>query len=90
MDRSTFLRFCAAGLMLNSALYLSGCFAAGLLLGNRFAWTLALAALGAAYLSYLAHLVTEHLPLQHNLYAVTLTWLSIALGVLAGVVLLVG
>lgn len=41
-----------AGLYLNSALYLAGCFVAGLATGNDVAWKLALVAMGLAYVGY--------------------------------------
>ena len=41
-----------AGILLNSALYLSSVIAAGLVTGHDLAWKLGILALGAAYVSY--------------------------------------
>ena len=46
----------AYGGMLNAALYLAGCFTAGLVTSNGVAWRLAIATAGIVYLSYLVHL----------------------------------
>lgn len=75
-------RFLATGGMLNSALYLSGCFIAGLYTANGTAWRLSLAALGATYLTYNAQ-CGRHWSKDWLLGA------SIALGIAAGLALLV-
>jgi hypothetical protein len=41
-----------AGALLNSALYLTGCFVAGLVVGNPIAWKLSLVAAGLVFLAY--------------------------------------
>jgi hypothetical protein len=40
------------GVLINSALYLSGCFAAGLVMNNPIAWKAALLTAGIAYIGY--------------------------------------
>lgn len=45
-------RFLAIGIYINSALYLSGVFVAGLIVRNQLAWKLALVTAGLSYLSY--------------------------------------
>lgn len=42
------------GLLINSALYLAGCFTAGLYLGVPLAWKLSIATAAIAYFSYTA------------------------------------
>ncbi len=69
------------GVLLNSALYLAGCVAAGLVTGNTWAWRLALAALGATYISYA-------LQIGDHRMAAPAVWLSIGLGFAAGLKLL--
>ncbi|HXI78302.1 MAG TPA: hypothetical protein VNH21_14260 [Steroidobacteraceae bacterium] len=86
MDLKTFKSFMAIGALLNSALYLSGCLIAGLVVGNGFAWRLALAAMGMTYVSYLAQFVLTA-PEPSNL-ASGLVWFSIILGAVAGTSLL--
>lgn len=44
-------------ILINSALYLTGVFVAGLMLGNGWAWKLALLTAGLCYLSYMAQLI---------------------------------
>lgn len=46
-------RFLAIGIYVNSALFLSGVFVAGLVTGRETAWKLALVAAGLTYVSYL-------------------------------------
>jgi hypothetical protein len=93
MDRATFKLVTAAGVLLNSALYLGGVLAAALLWRNRAAAELAIATLGITYLSYVCHLVGDHRE-RVNAWlgrrAPELTWLSILFGVAAGVLLLFG
>lgn len=69
------------GILLNSALYLSGCFIAGLVTGNPVAWRLALAAMGIVYICYCLQ------GIGHRLSG-AVTWLSVALGAAAGLSLL--
>lgn len=45
--------FVTIGVLLNSALYLTGCFVAGLVTANAMAWRLALASAGVTYVCYL-------------------------------------
>lgn len=85
MDRAAFKSVMAAGVLINSALYLNGVFVAGLVEGNLWAWKLALAAFGVTYLSYLAQFIREG-----SILAVGAVWLSIALGAAAGLALLIG
>lgn len=77
-----FQRLTVFGVMLNSALYLEACFMAGLFTQNGWAWRLAIAAMGATYFSYgTQH--SSHWSCRYFLIA------SVALGVLAGLALLV-
>jgi hypothetical protein len=77
-----FQRLMGLGVLLNSALYLSACFVAGLVLHNPVAWRLAIAAMGVTYLSYSLQLL-GHWSSRY------VTFASIALGLLAGLSLLV-
>lgn len=47
-------------ILINSALYLTGVFVAGLMLGNGWAWKLALLTAGLCYLSYMVQLIALH------------------------------
>lgn len=70
------------GVQINSALYLSFALMLGVLRENPYAWRCALAAMGVTYLSYLV---------QYNWpgpWVAPITWLSIILGVAAGIALL--
>lgn len=69
------------GILVNSALYLSGCVAAGLVTGNGLAWRFALAAVGVTYIGYVLQYVAHAL-------ANAAVWLSVGLGVAAGLSLL--
>lgn len=75
----------AVAMILASALYLSGVFTAGLMLGNRTAWLLALATMGICYLTALVQLAAPNA----RTVALALTAWSILLGFIAGLVLLV-
>jgi hypothetical protein len=83
---------CIRGIQVNSALYLAGCFLAGLATQNGWAWRLALAAMGVTYLSYLIQAQEERdiyaAIVAGPTYAVYVVYASIALGVLAGFALL--
>lgn len=84
----------ARGVQINSALYLAGCFVAGLVTGNGWAWRFALAAAGVTYLSYLAQWEDarrEATSFATSLWTISrgLVLLSIALGAAAGLRLLV-
>lgn len=50
------MNFAVIGAMLNSALYLSAVFIAGLTINNEVAWKLSIAAMGFTYLSYLLYM----------------------------------
>ena len=88
MTRATYKLLMAIGVLLNSALYIAGCFIAGLLLGNTLAWRLALATAGVTYLSFVFHVVSETEGDAWQRAAGWLVWLSIALGINAGAALL--
>lgn len=77
-------RFAAIGLLLNSALYLSGCFVAGLFTGNSWAWKFALASFGLAYVGYVLQLIPASR--RSAWFPVVL---SIGTGVLSGLFLLI-
>ncbi len=47
------------GLYINSALYLTGCFVAGLMLHNPLAWQLALFSAGMSYVSYYLQIIDQ-------------------------------
>ena len=79
MDLKT-IAYCAA---LNSALYLTGCFIAGIITNDHIAWKLALAATGITFIAYATALN------GHDRTAGGASLASIALGVAAGVALLV-
>lgn len=71
--------------VVNSALYLSGCVAAGLVTGNPWAWKAGLAAIGLTYVSFhLQYTMPGKLGLCHAAVVA-----SIAAGLLAGAALLV-
>lgn len=73
-------------ILLNASLYLVGVFVAGIVIGNHTAWALALVTVGVCYIAPMMQLA---LPEQRaaNLVFVAL---SIALGIAAGVALLIG
>jgi hypothetical protein len=89
------------GALVNSALYLGSVFVAGIVTGNRLAWTLAIAAMGVTYLSYIVQTPrvvpregysydpTPELRLPPHVLAVTMVMASILLGAFAGLSLLV-
>lgn len=72
-------------IIVNSALYLAGCIAAGLATGNRAAWALAITDAGVLYLGYLLRLEAPTV-----FSRVAWLWLActIAFGVAAGLALL--
>lgn len=79
----------AAGILLNSALYLTGVVAAGLVTGNDAAWKMALAAMGLCYVSYTCQFQYG----THWLYQTVgkaAVACSIVAGVAAGIFLLIG
>lgn len=84
--------FVSIGVLINSALYLTGCFVAGLATGNSVAWRLALATAGVTYLAYVvqeaASVQRSRPTLGHA--ALALVTASIALGLLAGLALIGG
>jgi len=73
------------GLLINSALYLSGCFIAGLVTGNPWAWKMSLATMGVTYLCYWFQADTALPPLVVKFTVI----LSICMGAAAGIGLLV-
>lgn len=73
------------GLLLNSALYLSGVFIAGLVTGNPWAWKMSLAAMGVTYLCYWFQADTQLPPMAIRITVI----LSIVMGAAAGIGLLV-
>ena len=91
MDRATFKLVMAIGVLLNSALYLTGVLVAGLAEHNWPALRLTLAACGITYLSYICHFVANHDDNDNwAKRARLLVLLSIAFGASAGVALLLG
>mgnify|MGYP001567221041 CR=1 FL=1 len=70
------------GILLNSALYLSWCAYIGLARENKWAWALALLAMGLTYISY-------SLQYHGNRLATPAVVASIAAGVAAGAALLI-
>lgn len=84
-DRMATLAF--IGALLNSALYLTAVFAAGLILGKPQAWQGALVAIGAAYLSHALAFVTVYRP-----WVQPVQWgaviVSVVVGVAAGIALI--
>jgi hypothetical protein len=79
-------RLLVVALLLNSALYLSGAFIAGIVLGNRIAWLCALTSAGLCYIGPMFQLAA---PAQRT-YALAIVVLSIVFGVAAGAALLIG
>lgn len=77
-----------AGAFLNSALYLTCAFVAGLMTGNPIAWRAALASMGLAFLCYVFQLMGER-PFWRYAAAAAVA-ASIGAGVWAGVTLLFG
>jgi uncharacterized protein (DUF486 family) len=81
--------YIAIGILLNSALYLTAVFVAGIAMANRGAVLFAIASFGVTYLSYMAQLI--HTPFGMRFDYVlqgTLVGVSIALGLVAGLLLL--
>lgn len=77
------------GALLNSALYLSAVFIAGMLTANGLAWKLAVAAMGVTYLSFLLQMSSDAVAGQAGKLEAGVTLFSILLGIAAGVALLV-
>jgi hypothetical protein len=85
-------RATAAGVLLNSALYLAAVFVAGVVDGNHLARNLAIAAMGATYLCYIANLYSLNDPRPRRVMSWPLVLAlsaSIAFGASAGFALLV-
>ena len=76
-------KFLAIGVYLNSALYLAGCFLAGMTTGNVWAWKAALASAAFCYLAYVAQV--NDAPRWASAFVV---WLSVVSGMVAGIILL--
>ena len=72
------------GAQLNSALYLAFVAWAGITTGHQVAAYVAIAAMGVTYLTYLYQLSAAPSTTFGNLYV----WLSVALGIAAGILLL--
>lgn len=77
-------KFLAIGIYINSALYLSAVFTAGLWTGNALAWKLAIATFGTCYLAYVAQVTIPELRGLN----IGLVIASVVLGMLAGLSLL--
>jgi hypothetical protein len=77
--------FIAAGVVINSALYLMGCFIAGLMQHSPAAWRTALAAMGVTYLCYLF----QTFPAPPRWLVCPTVAASILLGAVSGLILLV-
>ena len=71
-------RFLAIGIYLNSALYCTGIYCAGLIYHREMAWKFAIATAAVCYLSYYAQIAVLPRPLVH-----ALTLLSIICGIFA-------
>lgn len=80
------------GLLLNSALYLCGCFVAGMVTGTDWAWKASLASMGLAYVSYAIQtaqvLNGSGREPWTTMVTVGVTGLSITAGIISGCVLL--
>lgn len=82
------------GLLINSALYVAGCFVAGIVFGVPLAWKLAMTTAAIAYLSYTAQQIAladrmsyEAGRVVHGI-AIVLTLASVGTGAIAGLGLL--
>lgn len=73
------------GALINSALYLSAAFSAGLALGNSIAWKLSLMAMGLTFMSHVAQIFPSRLPSMTR----GLILMSWVLGAAAGLALIV-
>lgn len=73
------------GALLNSALYLSAAFMAGLVTQHGIAWKLALATIGLTYLSHVAQLPAGG---RTDWLATGLIWTTRVTGAVAGLLLL--
>lgn len=80
-------RFLYIAILLNSALYLTGVFVAGLMTGNRLAWAMALATAALCYLSPLVQAIG--LDKVWRTGPLVLVALSILFGGAAGIVLVI-
>lgn len=76
-------RFLAIGCYINSALYLAGCFIAGIVYGHPYAWKLAVVTYGICFLGYLSQ-VSEFRAYVSFFLVVT----SILTGIASGLTLL--
>lgn len=77
------------GIQINAALYLAGVILAGLLTRNPFAWQPAIAAAGAAYLSYTFLAVGYHASARWTFWGQVLAAFSVILAAAAGLALIV-
>jgi hypothetical protein len=80
----------AAGVLLNSALYLTAVLVAGIATNHGAAWRVAIAAMGVTFLSHLLGCATCRAPQSRALWGLqnVVTMVSIVLGLLAGLLLL--
>ena len=90
MTLATFKVVMAIGVLINSALYLVGCFVLGIYLRRPLVYDLAIAASGVTYLSFTVHFVSDQAGDTKQAVAVLLVYLSIVLGAGAGVGILFG
>lgn len=83
------------GLLINSALYIAGCFVAGIVFGVSLAWKLAIVTAAIIYVSYFVQTVGSFDGYQASTknalkgIAVLLTLASIVSGAVAGMALLI-
>lgn len=85
--RATRLTSIELALIVNSALYLAACIAAGLATGNRVAWTLAILDAGVLYLGYLAGASAPKI--MSGIAGKAWLVLTVIFGALAGIALLI-
>lgn len=83
------IKIAATGAFVFGALYLVGCFTVGLFLNVGWAWKLALASAGVAYLAQLAE-ASRHAGQSSLTVVYTLMAASIVAAALSGISLLIG
>lgn len=83
------VKVAAAGAFVYAAVYLGGCVVVGLMLGNAYAWKLALLSAGAAYIAQLCEAM-RHAGMVGLRSVYFLMAASILSGAAAGLSLLVG
>lgn len=77
-------------LILNSALYITGVFVAGLVTGHPFAWQLAIVTAALCYFSPFVQLLLVGKPKSQHWPGLVLVIVSILVGAAAGFSLLIG